>query len=377
MLHRSLYWQWKNSRFTLVELLVVIAIIGLLIAILLPAVQAARGTARRMQCSNNLKQIGLAIFTYHDTLGAYPLTMTSGGGSNGNGGCRTGGFSWMAQILPFMDQQPLHSSIDFNVTMAENCNVAMDGQISADHVNATAAATRIGTFLCPSDAYNDSQVVAMGTADPAPDSYAANAGWPSIATGIDGERGHPNEYNGFLTMAYMGPSPSQIVRNWHPHRAIRQRDITDGTSNTAAVSERLIQRGNTIADINASDPRVQSRHLGKGVTPRTLREIIEDAQVSPHTHPANSAYQGRAWISGWVLTGPTYMHVFTPNTINVYIDGYETRGDFVLTPSSHHSGGVNVLMADGRVIFISDTIDQEVWWKMGSRNDGMFFDLEM
>jgi prepilin-type processing-associated H-X9-DG protein len=209
----------------------------------------------------------------------------------------------------------------------------------------------------------------MGSANPGPSNYAANAGWPSYATGFHGERTYPGKYNGLITLANADPT---VHVDWHPHRGIRAKDVTDGLSHTAAVAERLIQRGNSIAEIEASDRRVQSFHLSE--TPRTLDQMVTASLVNPHTDVIFSAYQGRAWISGWTVTGPTYMHVFTPNTLNMHFDGGETTGDNLVTPSSNHNDGVNVLMADGHVRFVLDDINLHTWWTMGSRNDGRIFD---
>lgn len=359
--------------FTLVELLVVIAIIGLLSAILIPAVQSARGAARKMQCSSNLRQIGIAMAGYHDALGGFPLCMTSGGGSDGQGGSLTGHFSWMAMILPFVEQQAVHDQIDFNITMADQPNSTFDATISADHPNAAAASTRIPVYLCPADGYDDTSVLVMGSADPAPDNYAANAGWPSFVTGVDGERPKPLKYNGLITLVNMQPG-EEI--DWHPNRAIRIRDVTDGLSNTAAVAERLIMRGNSLAEIRASDPRLLSYHLTAGSgDERSLLQIAEYSERDQHYSEQHSAFQGRSWISGWTLTAPTYMHVLMPNTISMHSDDGLDTGDNLITPSSYHSGGVNVLMGDGHVVFVTDAIDQYVWWAMGGRNDGMPVEL--
>jgi prepilin-type N-terminal cleavage/methylation domain-containing protein/prepilin-type processing-associated H-X9-DG protein len=358
----------RRRGFTLIELLVVISIIGILVAILLPAVSSARATARRMQCSGNLRQIGIAMTVYHDTLGGYPLTMTSGGAPSATGEYMTGHYSWLAQLLPFIDQQPLHARINFNLNMADTSGDPFDAQISAEHPNATAATTRVSVFLCPADGANDLNL-ALGSADPAPDNYAANAGWPSMATGYEGERTYPGPYNGFISISNMDPTHHVA---WHPDRAIRAKDIRDGLSNTAAVSERLIAQGNSREEIEYfldSEPRLQSFHLNS--SPKTLPRIVQAATVNPHAHVQYGAYQGRSWISGWTLTGPTYMHVFTPNTLNMHINATAlSEGDNLVTPSSHHPDGVNVLMGDGHVQFISDSIDQEVWWALGSRNDG-------
>lgn len=358
----------RSRGFSLVELLVVIAIIGILVAILLPAVQAARAAARRTGCTNNLHQIGVAMANYHDTLRSYPLSMTSGGGATPGGGTRSGHFSWLAQLLPFVEEGPLFRSIDFNITMADQPDEPLDGLIGADHPNAAAAATQVSVYLCPSDGAIDDNTV-MGTANPAGDNYAANAGWPSYATGFEGERPYPGKYNGFIPIASMRPG-SPVP--WHPHGPVRARHVTDGLSRTAAVAERLIQRAGSVAEIRASRKELQSYHLTESV--RTLPQMLTASRLNPHTDLPHSAFQGRSWISGWTLTSPTYMHVFTPNTFNMHLHGGEVTGDNLVSPSSNHDGGVHVLMGDGHVRFVTDDIDQYVWWGMGSRNDGRVFD---
>ena len=115
---------FRRNGFTLVELLVVIAIIGILISLLLPAIQAARESARRMTCSNNLKQIGLALQNHLNAIGHTPITQTGPGQSDGNGGYNGGLFSWHARILPYMEYKKLHDQINFRITMADNNSIS-------------------------------------------------------------------------------------------------------------------------------------------------------------------------------------------------------------------------------------------------------------
>ena len=346
--------------FTLVELLVVIAIIGVLIALLLPAVQAAREAARRMQCANNLKQIGLALLNHHDSAGHFAITQTGSGPPDGSGGCLEGYFSWHVRILPFLDQQPLHDAIDFSVNMSDECSSG--APISNTHPNATAAATPIATFLCSSDVDTGNNEEVMGTANPGSDNYAANAGWPSLATGYDGERATPGDYNGLISIE----NPNQQIA-WHPRAGIRIRDVRDGLSNTAAVSERLIQTGVTQSQILGSEETKKSYHIT--ANPRTLSMMAQRCDASlTHADVAMSAYLGRAWISGWTRTGPTYMHLKPPNTNNCHFSHFDNSGDLMITPSSYHPGGVNIVMADGHVRFIQDSINMQTWWAMGTRN---------
>ena len=350
----------RRPGFTLVELLVVIAIISLLIALLLPAVQAAREAARRTLCANNLKQIGLAVLNHHDSAGHFAITQTASGSSDGSGGCGAGFYSWHVRILPFLEQQPLHDAIDFSINMSDGCSSG--APISNTHPNAIAAATRISTFLCSSDSDTGNNEEVMGTANPGSDNYAANAGWPSLATGYDGERATPGKYNGLISIE----NPKKHIV-WHPRAGIRIRDVRDGLSNTAAVAERLIQTGVTQSQILNSEDTTKSYHLT--AVPRTLTMMVQRCDSSrTHADVAMSAYLGRAWISGWTRTGPTYMHLKPPNTNNCHFTLNDDSGDVVITPSSHHPGGVNLVMADGHVRFIQDSIDLQIWWAMGTRN---------
>lgn len=356
--------------FTLVELLVVIAVIGILMALLLPAVQAAREAARRMQCKNNLKQMGLALHNYHDVYQQFPVNMTGGGRSAG-AGCTTGFYSWMVYLLPYVEQGPLYDQIDFNVEMADSgsCHNVFDASISQNHRNARAAHTVVPLYRCPSDGGGDhGNSVVMGTSDPASDNYAANAGWPSYSRGINGERTAPRApYNGLVTLS----SPAVAV-SWHPGGGIRFADVIDGLSQTAAISERLIMRAQDVDGVAGADPVMLSHHTTSRA--RTQGQIWDNCLLA-HDDIFYSAFQGRAWISGWTLTAPTYMHVFTPNTRNCHFHGGEGDGDNVVTPSSRHPGGVNVVMGDGRVTFVTDTIDRVVWWKLGARDDGQPVEL--
>jgi prepilin-type N-terminal cleavage/methylation domain-containing protein/prepilin-type processing-associated H-X9-DG protein len=349
-----------TSAFTLVELLVVIAIIGILIALLLPAVQAARAAARRTECKNNLKQIGLALHNHHDAVGYLPMTQTGSGPASGATDCGPGYYSWVSRILPYLEEQALYDSIDFSVNMSDAC--ASGAPLSDSHPNAVAAATPIGVLRCPSDDGAESNALVMGSANPASDSYAANAGWPTRASGFDGERPTPGKYNGLISLENPGADVP-----WHPRSGIRFGDVTDGLSHTAAVAERLVQSANSQSEILSAPATVKSYHVTGSV--RTLANMASRCDSSlTHADVAMSAYIGRAWISGWSRTGPTYMHLKTPNTTNCHFVLSEDNGDLAFTPSSNHPGGVHVLMGDGHVVFVDDAIEPLVWWAVGSRN---------
>ena len=229
MAHRS-----RQSGFTLIELLVVIAIIAILIALLLPAVQQAREAARRSQCKNNLKQLALAIYNYHDSHMMYPVNFAVRG-SGGGAAIANTGHSWLTMSLPYMDQAPLYKSINHNGPLAGNAK------------NIAAANTVIPAFLCPSDStapsgklgsrsdYNVNPPGAWGVTN-----YKAcsgsnwgwgKAGWNNVKSTAGRNANNKdglNHGNGILCSNQQNQNPPTRVR-----------DVTDGTSNTFAIGEAL------------------------------------------------------------------------------------------------------------------------------------------
>lgn len=224
----------QRTAFTLIELLVVIAIIAVLIALLLPAVQQARESARRTQCKNNMKQIGLAFHNYHDSLLCFPVNFAVRGGGGGQAIADTG-HSWMTMILPYIDQAPLYNSINHN------------SSISTTPGNVTAANTIIPAYLCASDDTNgNGRLGSRSDYLPNPpgvwavNNYKACAGsnwawglpaWNPVSSptgknagSIDGL----NMGNGIL-----------CSNQQNTNAPTRMRDVPDGTSNTFAVGESL------------------------------------------------------------------------------------------------------------------------------------------
>jgi prepilin-type N-terminal cleavage/methylation domain-containing protein/prepilin-type processing-associated H-X9-DG protein len=340
--------------FTLIELLVVIAIIAVLISLLLPAVQSAREAARRAQCVNNLKQIGLAMHNYHDAIGSFPYGQGPFGWND-----------WSAQIylLPYMEQRPLYDTINFNRTIG-----------SANPSNAqnqTMMRTQYNFFICPSDV--DKLTNPFGHVN-----YASNSGnnpqFFGRATG-------GNTANGLFLWA-ADPSPFTSDGTAHLNKAgqiVAIRDVTDGTSNTAAFSEKVKAIGGNGNTTYRANPRDLSKPLSMiySVGRSNVNEDVPNGYyalcraINPVTNTlADSQVMGAHYWSGHPYAG-RYNHLMTPNTWGCLfgING-ETNGNGAVPASSRHPGGVNVLMGDGAVRFLKDTINNTTWWAIGSRNGG-------
>lgn len=154
---------------------------------------------------------------------------------------------------------------------------------------------------------------------------------------------------------------------WHRELAPGFQDIEDGSSRTALVSERLVQPASSAAEVNQGDERLKAHHILERF--QTLPEIEGEVATS-HTHVFESAHIGRSWSTGFPLAAPTYLHVKTPNTEIGFYNTSRSEGDFVMTASSFHPGGVNLAMVDGSTSFVDDNVSREVWWAIGGINDG-------
>ncbi|MDG3004358.1 DUF1559 domain-containing protein [Paludisphaera mucosa] len=315
--------------FTLIELLVVIAIIAVLIALLLPAVQSAREAARRMQCTNNLKQLGLAVHNYADVHGRLPIGRGVRPPQPYTVASRYN-FSGFSMILPFMEQSTIFSSINFNLTMT-----TQDG-------NTTAQRTVVAPFLCPSDG----QVAPVESAGV---NYRFSEGSSIAYSYAETDTGNTNT---------MLPAPDGP---FFAERSLRLSQITDGTSNTGLTSERLL------GDFNQGIATPSRDVYNTNVFPATPEEASQSCEAWDSTLVSTSGESGSGapWLDGFLHTS-IYKHISTPNKKSCYFR--PTR--LVMTVGSKHPGGVNVGFADGSVRFVKDSIDRNTWRALGSMNGG-------
>ncbi|MDR3635634.1 MAG: DUF1559 domain-containing protein [Isosphaeraceae bacterium] len=346
--------------FTLIELLVVIAIIAVLIALLLPAVQAAREAARRMQCVNNLKQIGLAAQNYISTNDVLPPFNES---YSNVGYWIDWPLNWAAATLPFLEQSAMYNSLNYDYG-------------GFDPQNNTVSSSRVAMMICPSESVS---VSPAGTGWNGWSNYAGNIGGPAPIQSFNGTIvpfAHGSGWN--------NPTPGT---GYYPGTLgpIGFSKITDGTSNTALVSERLVGYGGLSGTVSVSSSYAKRFIFPAGVASNAdtgglaqAQSFLQACQSLPGTTTANASnavYNGGLWNalngSGEYSTG--YFHWNTPNKLSCYAtNGASTGGYYMdaITATSNHAGGVNVLFCDGSVHFIKDSISPQTWWAIGSRGLG-------
>ncbi|MBQ9874157.1 MAG: DUF1559 domain-containing protein [Thermoguttaceae bacterium] len=327
----------RRSGFTLVELLVVIAIIGILIGLLLPAVQAAREAARRMQCTNNLKQMGIAIHNYHDTNSCLP--------GYGMGGVGPYDYTPYIGMLPFFEQQARYQSI-----AAGDSRGVWEIEPFDNHEGFLRP---IPTILCPSDANAKTGFTESGFAAP----FTACNYRFSHADAVNG-RGWwndcrsnnsncPHNSRAVFTMKNMGRSTGT---GWCPNLSA----VTDGTSNTIFMSERCASpRGRYTSD---PDQRIKSgwakASMWSGNPKGNCMTLVGNNGMYVSTA---TTYAGSGSLYGMYYPNFTVFHtIMPPNGPSCGDDWGDT---LILSASSNHSGGVNAVMGDGSVRFISDTVD--------------------
>jgi prepilin-type N-terminal cleavage/methylation domain-containing protein len=319
----------ERSGFTLVELLVVIAIIGILVGLVLPAVQSAREAARRMQCSNNVKQLGLALHNHHYSRNAFPPILTTGS----SGPTFSTQHNWLTFTLPYLEQGNLWSMVRFPTrelddpyyTTSNVDNSALGN--SVDQNNLPASQQWVTTFICPSDPVGDRRQPA-DDGGRAPTNYVGNQGSSvnfTLGTGI-------------------------FFRN----SRVRFADITDGSSNTYMVSECL--RG----DFDLSTLR--DNYVG-------VRNVSNAADISTcQVLTPNFSDRGGAWIGGQALNS-TFVTARPPN--DRFVDCWGPNfGRTNFAARSFHPGGVTMGLCDGSVSFVQSSIDPIVYSVMGTRGGG-------
>jgi prepilin-type N-terminal cleavage/methylation domain-containing protein/prepilin-type processing-associated H-X9-DG protein len=303
--------------FTLVELLVVIAIIGILVALLLPAIQAAREAARRSQCANNLKQWGVALHNYHDTIGRFPPGAVFYGGNNDRG-------SIHIRVLPYMEQMALYEEFNFNIsTDGQRTTAQPDG-------NTLIRSITIPSFICPSDGGNDK----FGSV---PDQVQVSNYYPSAGPTADisnnancscSEHGLWASYSSSGTNVN-NPAGPFTRRGWD--FTCRMSSVIDGLSNTIFIGE-------VLADC--------SNHVRAGWSHSNKWGAFTQVPIN-----YNSCLPDLAAAGG---------------------DGCRARCNWNTEVGfkSRHPGGAQFLFGDGAVSFLADSIDHWTYQRLGDRRDG-------
>ncbi len=328
--------------FTLIELLVVIAIIGVLIALLLPAVQAAREAARRIQCTNNLKQIGLALANYEGANGAMPMTMALIG--SGTTTAYFTGWSAQARLLPYLDQGVIFNAANISI-------------FKEDPVNSTIISLTVNVFLCPSEARTQPSVHDYGVSGVT--SYGACQGdW----------------------FVWGGFSGAQNRCAFGPNRSRRLSEFTDGLSNTLMFAEvKTYQassncRHTTLPSVNnpndipspTAEPFTVAPEYDNGA-------CVTENQSEFHTEWSDGNVHAAGFTTAWppnkaIIGRVTYPGMDLDLNGRNEEDGGPTFA--AITSRSYHPGGVNALLGDGRVQFIKTSISGTVWRALGSVSGG-------
>ncbi|MDR3637805.1 MAG: DUF1559 domain-containing protein [Isosphaeraceae bacterium] len=342
--------------FTLVELLVVIAVIGVLIALILPAVQSAREAARTSQCANNLKQIALAVAQYHDAAQRLPM------------GEMPGYFSPHVAILPYLEQGSLYNAINFIVLNAVGYGAGGREPTWVDAISETVCGTRLDIYVCPSEEYSDS-------AEPAwtgehktywASNYAWNSGtwWPRAQSwdGLFGRSAWINAKN---------PAPPDP-----PLGSLNLASCIDGTSQTLLIAE--VANG----PIDPSAPRtrvsdcyqVGAIQPGNSVDQALAACAAVNWQQDPFPWQSAWRYKGYPWVEG-TLWRNWFNALQTPNQTCCTNGSYGSNGDsdwwFMLKPaSSYHPAVANAALADGSVRAFKETISRVVWMAVSTRAGG-------
>jgi len=311
----------SRQAFTLIELLVVIAIVAVLIGLLLPAVQQIRGAAARTKCSNNLKQLGLALHGYHDANQRLPASNTN------RPDLPSGSFyrwSALALVSPYLEQTAIYNNLELDSSLYDTTAGVV---VRSQHV--PWVRLPIPTFLCPSDV-RQSVLPNWG-----PSNYVLNAG-----TGANG-----GSYSSTDGLFFVGS-------------AVRLTDIADGSSNTAMTAEQILGPGTPATPATTPHPYDIREYYGwLGAAP------LSDAACG--SAPGYSD-RGSRWADG---AGPftQYTHYAPPNSPTPDCSGFFGGRK---ASRSRHAGGVNVGLADGSLRFVRDAVDPTAWRSAGTRSGG-------
>ena len=349
-----------------------IAIIAVLIALLLPAVQAAREAARRLQCVNNLKQIGLALHNYHQINDVFPpggfpvYTPTANTGNNSGPGAH-------ARLLAFIEQQALHNALNWNLAVINDV-AAIDGAYGP-YANATVTITRITTFLCPSDTPPGWNMTSGS--QPLPNYQATgNNYFASVGSSLE-----------FTSRQTGGPPNGPFSYVGEIGRVVGLRNITDGSSNTIAFGEWRIGDGNNnqiqiptdivfIGTLPAGTARNNGTlNMPNPILVQNFPAWLQSCTAAIQTSRTNHTSRlGEAWMFdiigfslGNVLLPPNPKY---PNCDSSTVASNVTQNPGMFGLSSRHPGGCNVAMGDGSVRFLKDSVNQTTIWALGSIAQG-------
>lgn len=335
----------RGRGFTLIEVLVVIGIIAVMIALLLPAVQAAREAARRLQCVNNLKQLGLAVLAYCDADGVLPPAAATGPEWSNN-------FSMKARILPFLEATAVFHALNMSF-------------FQESPQNATSRTTMVDAFVCPSDPNvpcGTFDVSGPGARQVAYTSYPNNLGTTPTNNG--------GRYDG--PAYFMGAGTVASVAGLAPTVALAH--IADGTSGTALWGEMIRGRNGTTSpgpnQVYAMSIPAPSKNTF--VPLATFVDACEGA-----TALAGFDYKGRVWGTDSAAQGGGYSHIMTPNRKACVFLGQVQPVEYsavCVGASSFHPGGVNVGFLDGSVRFVRDGVEPRTWWAIATKAGGEVID---
>lgn len=376
--------QWVKRGFTLIELLVVIAIIAVLIALLLPAVQQAREAGRRTQCANNLKQIGLGLHNYNDVFGCFPPGRMSPDKGNSTLPCWYGAVSVHAHLLPYLDG--VQSRELFNT---ETGRVRNGTPNCWD--NTTAVGIQHKVFVCPSEAMQLPNNIGSTLVPGVPGTnYRYNVGVTAcqgVSWNDDGTVGTNTLHEAQCKREMFGMFGNQGV--------VKVRDVTDGLSKTAAFSERICgDFTNPAGDFSKTNKSLiisVAAVAGQSIQASTADVVNACMAIPTGWNGGGVINAGIDADTGWAVgsfLSTMYGHLNGPNSefFDCNNSGWpDGPNEMVsLNPRSYHGGGVNVLLADGSVTFIGNSIDSNldttstpkytigkgIWQAMGTRNGG-------